>query len=531
MILLTTDFNKEFDTIIQFGGGVHSRASEEDIDPRECSSGQNFNLDPQNREFRNRKPFDLIGQVPNGAEIRGFVNLLKADGSVSLLVQAGDTVYEWDGASTFTSRGTVAATAKLRGKLEHNWQLDDKVLITDLNLVDVVMEWDGTTLSDVTFTSEDGSTAFGTFRARYCTVSNERAMFSNIYDNGTAFPHLIIGSLRGDFSIISVNQRPSSSLSEEDPFFLIQPDYRYINGMVEAFGLVATSSKKGSMFKLTGGSAKDFAFEELYPRSGASGDEAVAYVGNDIAFGRQGRIESLISTDKFGDVDTDDISNDIFDLIEDFDDWTIVYNSRNQRIYCVPAGQKQIWTYHKSVQGISQWSKWVTAHSNEFASTAMMNMLDPADGLEYVFFGDANGNFYRLEGTGVNGDGGLNNITSERLSPLIKAPLNAQSYNFEGWISYRVGNAQTVILTFEYRGESIFNESITITIPVVSNRKVYGGGHYYNNNEGYGSFTGRLTRQPITVPGGGNEFQVRASVEGTEDFRISEIGFRFKAAT
>jgi len=530
---MTTDFNKEFDTLIQFGGGVHSRASEDDIDPRECSEGQNFTLDPQNKEFKNRKPFDLIGTVPNNSEIRGFVNLLKTDGTVSLLVQAGDTVYEWDGATTFTSVGTVSATAKLRGRLEHNWQLTDKVIITDLNLADVVMEWDGTTLQDVTFTSEDGSTAFGTFKARYCTVSNERAMFSNIHDNGTDFPHLIIGSLRGDYSIISVNQRPSSALSEEDPFFLIQPDYRYINGMIEAFGLVATSSKKGSMFKLTGGSAKDFAFDELYPRSGASGDESVAYVGNDIAFGRQGRIESLISTDKFGDVDTDDISNDIFNLIEDFDDWTIVYNSRNQRIYCIPQDEKQIWVYHKSLAGqnISQWSKWVTAHSFEFDVTATMNMLDPADGLEYVFFGDANGNFYRMEGSGVTGDGGLNSVTTERLSALIKAPLNAQTFNYECWIAYRAGNAQTVTLTFEYRGENIFNESVEITIPVVTNRKVYGGGSYYNNSEGYGSFTGRLTRQKFTVPGGGNEFQVRASVEGKEDFRISEIGIRFKAAT
>jgi hypothetical protein len=529
---MPTDFNKEFDTIIQFGGGIHSRASEEDIDPRECSIGKNFDLDPQNREFRNRKPFDLIGTVPNGAEIRGFVNLLKTDGTISLLVQAGSAVYEWDGVTTFTNIGSVSATAKLRGRLEHNWQLDDKVIITDLNLIDPVKEWDGTTLQNISFTDETGS-AFGTFRARYCTVRNERAIFSNIHDNGTDFPHLLVGSQTSDYTTISVAQRPSSAISTSDPFFLIQPDFRYINGMIEAFGIIATSSKRGTMFKLTGSDATHFAFRELYPRSGASGDESLAYVGNDIAFGRAGVIESLISTDKFGDVDTNDISNGIFDLIETFDDWTIVYNSRNQRIYCLAAGRKQIWVYHKSVAGldISPWSKWTTAHSSDFDVTAIMNMLDPSDGLEYVFFGDVNGNFYRMEGTGVNGDAGLNNITSERLSPLIKAPLNAQTYNGEGWIAYRAGNAQTVTLTFEYRGENIFNESITITIPAVANRKVYGGGHYYSNSEGYGSFSGRLTRQPYAVAGGGNEFQVRVTVEGTEDFRIKEIGLRFGAAT
>ena len=63
--------------IIPFGGGVHSRASEADINDQECSQGVNFSLDPENREFRNRKPFDLIGTVPNGAEIRGLVSLYK----------------------------------------------------------------------------------------------------------------------------------------------------------------------------------------------------------------------------------------------------------------------------------------------------------------------------------------------------------------------------------------------------------------------------------------------------------------------
>jgi hypothetical protein len=35
-----------------------------------------------------------------------------------------------------------------------------------------------------------------------------------------------------------------------------------------------------------------------------------------------------------------------------------------------------------------------------------MSMLDPSDGLEYVFMGDDSGNVYRLEGTGTTGDGG-----------------------------------------------------------------------------------------------------------------------------
>lgn len=521
----------EFTIQWKHGGGVHSRASIEEIDPRECTTGQNFDLDFQNRNFKNRKPFDLIGTVPNAQEIRGFANLQKSDGTVSVLVQAGTNVYEWDGVTTFTLKGTVASGTKLRGRLEHNWQLSDKVIITDLNLTQPVMEWDGTTLQNITFTADDGSTAFGTFKARYCTVSNERAIFSNIHDNGTDTPHLIVGSQRGDFTIISVANRPASALNEADPFFLIQPDYRYINGMVESFGVLATSSRSGSMFKLTGSSAKDFAFEPLHPRSGASGDESVATTGNDITYGRNGRIESLLSTDRFGDVETDDISQDIYDQIETFNNWTVVYNARNQRVYCVPVGESEIWVMHKSLMGgeLSPWSQWVTNHSMSFQPTCIMNMLDPADGLEYVFFGDSNGNFYRLEGTGALGDGGLNNITVIRKSKLFSAPLDAEIYDVEGWIKYEKNETATVTLDFEFGGMSVFTEQIVISVPSITGGTYYGGGAYYSGGVYYGSFRTRITRQKFAVPGKGNEFQIKATIEGTKDFTINEIGLKFKA--
>ena len=147
-----------------------------------------------------------------------------------------------------------------------------------------------------------------------------------------------------------------------------------------------TSSDEGSLFYLTGESAKDFAFEELFPRSGASGDEAIAYVGNDILYGRQGRLESVFATQNFGDVDATDVSIGVSDSIEDFTDWTIIYNSRNQKVYCVPSGQSQIWVLYKPllVTNLSPWSKWTTLHSMAMNPTAIMNMLDPQDGLEYV---------------------------------------------------------------------------------------------------------------------------------------------------
>ena len=61
-----------------------------------------------------------------------MASLLLPNGNTSMLVQAGSTVYEWNG-SNFTSVGTVNANSRLRGHIWHNWQLDPAVvLITDI---------------------------------------------------------------------------------------------------------------------------------------------------------------------------------------------------------------------------------------------------------------------------------------------------------------------------------------------------------------------------------------------------------------
>lgn len=515
------------DIIIKFGGGLSTRASEDEIKPQECADGKNFALDPFNRMFRNRKPYDLIGIVPNASEIRGLVNLVKTDGTSSILVQAADTVYEWDGATTFTSKGTVSATAKLRGRQEHNWQLTNKVLITDLNLVQPVMEWDGTTLQDVSFLSNPSTAWTGDFKARYCTVIGERAIFSNVNDNGTALPHMIVGTARSDYATLSVSDRPSSSISDADPWFLLQPDFRYINGMVNVWGQVVTSSREGSLFKLTGTTAQDYAMTEFFPRSGADGAESMVNVGNDMLYGRKGRIESLVATDKFGDVDINDITSMIYDQIETHDDWTLVYNQRNQRVYCYSSGTNELWVLHKSMipTELSPWSRWTTAHDFDMTPTAMLNMIDPADGVEYVYFGDATGRFYRMEGTG-SGDAGANDISVERLSPLIDLPPGHETFMIDGWVSYRTNDAFTLTLDFEFAGTVITTSSFTLDVPAVSNRTVYGGSSYYNNGEGYGSFAQRITRQLYGIPGQSDALQIRAKVSSSVNFEVKEIGIR-----
>ena len=253
-----------------------------------------------------------------------------------------------------------------------------------------------------------------------------------------------------------------------------------------------------------------------------------------MVYGRSGRIESLIATDKFGDVQADDITVPIGNEVIGVDEWTIVYNSRFQRIYCFNE-DGALYVYDKNValsqDRVSPWSKWLTQHSSNFQPTAIMRCLDPNDGLEYVFFGDSAGNLYRMEGSGTLGDAGSANIKTEFLSKLFTADLDADIFNVTGYLRYRAGSAQTVTLNFEWAGEAVFNESISITLPAVGYTTVYGGSAYYGGAFYYGAkFEGRLAKQKFAVAGRADQMQCRVTVEGTDAFEINEIGFKFEQA-
>lgn len=519
---------------IRFGGGRNTRASPDQINPRECTDGENFILDPGNDEFRRRKPFDLVATAPNGSEIRGFVTLKRTDGAVSMLVQAGDTVYEWDG-SSFSVKGTVSATAKLRGTINSFWALEDKVIISDLNLQENVSTWDGTTFAEASLFQKDGSTVFTNFKAKYCVVNKERALFGNISDNGTSLPHLLVGTQRGDLSTLintgaSDSDRPSSSLSEEDPWFIPTPQLKPINGLAYAYGILAISQLDGAFEKLEGDTAKDFKMTQLHDGSGAAGDEAVVSTFNDIIYGAPGHIESLKSTDEFGDVELDDLSFYIRDDITAYSDWTLVYNRRLRRIYCFPSDAQEVHVLFTDFigQDISGWSKFTTNNSFSFQPTSVMNCFDPADNLEYVFMGDASGNIYRLEGNGIIGDAGSTDIEAKRTTRLIAAPADAKAFNIEGWLKHRKLQANTARMVFKYAGEHAHDQSREVTFASVEFTPLYNSSAYYGGEFYYGiAQENRLIRKTWEAPGLANEFEVEISVEGQNDFAINQIGIRF----
>jgi hypothetical protein len=329
-----------------------------------------------------------------------------------------------------------------------------------------------------------------------------------------------------------------------DPFFLLTPDLKPINGHVEAFGTTILSSERGQLWNLTGSNASDFAFKDFYPGSYASGNESLAYIGNDIIYGRQGRIESVKDTDRFGDSEADDLTKEIKPSIEDYTGWTTIYNSRLNRIYLFPDGVSEVWTMQTAMRksstnvlgqatgAVSPWMKWTTNHAMAFQPTFVMPLLDPLDGLEYTIMGDSLGNLYRMEGSGLGGDAGANSIDVVWESKLFDNPIGAQFYNIEGYIKYHKNIAATVVLTFEFGGEMPSNYSLTLNLPELTGIPHFGGDHYFGGDTYFGvPFEDRLTTQRFQVAGQSDDFRVKVEITGDNAFRLNELGLRFEAVT
>jgi len=502
------------------GGGRNTVARPSDINEQECADGENFDLRLGDSAFRPRKPFDKIATATNSGPIRGIAQLVRADNTTSTLVQAGDTVFEWDLGTTFTSKATISASSRLRGARDQNFTLGGTVIITDLEKQTEVSTWDGTTFA--TLVHDLG----GSFFAKYAVVTNERVFYANI-TAGISIPHMVVGSGLLDPGDLTVADRPSSSLSGADPFFLLTLDLKPINGLVSAFGIIAFSTQNGKIYQLSGSSAQDFAVIDLFSGSNASGDEAMVNIGNDVLIGRRSAIDTLRSINTFQDVKTDDVSRWISDEIEPQTEWRIVYESNRQRAFCFPSEGQLVHVLHKPLfdaGGISPWSKWTTKHAIGFNPETVVTILGP-DGIPTVYMGDSTGNLYRFDGTGAQ-DGGSEDITSFRLSPMVKGDPSGTVRELSGYIDYTRPTA-TLDIDLEVQWLDGDDQTTTTALPAETIGQVYGGGDvFYGGDFHYGAKgTGRQHRQRWDAAGNGHGFQIRSSVTAAQDFSVDEIFF------
>jgi len=513
---------------LKFGGGQNSSASEDDINPSECAVGHNFVLDLNNKNLRPRKPIVKLGAAPNGQEIRGFATLVDSDGAATILVQAGATVYNWSSIIGFVNVGTVSATAKLRGHAHHYWALGDYVIITDVNLIEKVWTWDGSAFTAFT------ENLAGDFKAKYCWIDNERVQFANVISNSTATPHMIVTSALSDPNTLSVSSRPSSALGASDPFYLLTPDLRPINGMIGFYKGLVVSTEKGSLYKIVGSDSTDTEILPSYPRSGATGVESFVHTGNDIFYGRMGRLESVTSTDTYGDISSNDLTTKISDEVDHHTNWQIAYNSRTQRVYAHAVGEEEIWQYSKDFEGteISPWVRFTTQNSFAMNPSAMMSMIDPVDGLEYIYMGDASGNLYKIEGTLGDFDCGENNIECVFRSALFKIDGEKIGETFTGHISYRAAVDATVTIKVLCGGSDVSTDTTTLTLKGTAGGSYFGGSAYFGGDFYFGAaFDGRFRREHFTPAGRGEELQIEVSHDGAVDFEINEIVLRFESRT
>lgn len=528
---------------IRFGGGTSTKPDPGDIDLREDAGGKNFVLSLDNTILTPRKPFQLKATATNAAQINGFVEFTNSSGVTTNLIQAGGNVYSWDGDSTFTLVGTVDTGARLRGGRYSTSQIDDIVLIHDLALKENILTWDGSTLSEL-------STSVANFKARYCVIVDERAFYGNVSAGGTATPHLIVASQQGTsatataYGTVTTTNRPSSSLAVSDPFYLPTPDGRAVNGLLTKFGKIILSTKEGRTWYFTGTTAKDFALTGLFEDSFASGDEAIIGIGNDILYGRPGRIDTMVGSDKFGDVKTDDPSRLIADQIADVKEWTIVFNPRLQRAYLWPLDGSELWTFTTSMYSpaegglagafsskqLSPWSKWTTdAGDGDFRQTAAALMRRPGDNLDVVLFGGMAGQIYELEGEGTQ-DAGTDDVPMERITGFIGPPLQKRYTNVRGYINHKKNTANTITLKLIQQGVNYpLDVTTTLTTTAVSDAQYFGDSIYFGGSIYFGSqFAGRIVRLPWQSPGSSSFFQLSIAVSGI-DPEIQEVGIYFDA--
>ncbi len=390
--------------ILTFGGGINARQRSADINIEECTEGQNFDLNFQSSVLTRRQQIGVIAAPPNGEPIRGIAQLVKPDGSLSTIIQAGSIVYAWDGANEFTEVGSVSPDARLRGPIDSNFTLDAFIILTDLSKIENVKKWNGETFEDLEHNLLDGEGNKVDFKAKYVTVQTERAIFLNVKTGTVDTPHVILASEQGNSEVLTSTDRPAQAASAATEWFLPTPDLRPINGVVFFAKSLLISTERGRLYVLKGliagtddGTETGLPFtsiEDFHAGSAVSGDEAFINIGNDVAMGLPGRIETLSGVLEFGDAETNDASWWISPLLDGtfgtkVTSWALAYDQVGQRVFCFPNTGGEAWVLHKSIlfkpskvsgtnDKISPWSRWVASDElNSFDPTAIGNIFPP----------------------------------------------------------------------------------------------------------------------------------------------------------
>ena len=503
---------------IDFGGGINE-LNDINLPPTEAIDGQNFELGIGNTKFRPRAPFDLLGTAPNAGEIHGIHQLITRNGTKSTLVAAGTDMYTFDG-TTWTDVGNVNASAQFR---DISWDLDEYIILTDSTKNDVLKRWDGTSFTDLT------TGLVNPLYAKYGLVANNRVILANITDDTTDIPHmLLLSAFENPQSYDTSNRAGSGGFATgNEAAFLLTPDLRPINGLIEFQQDIVISTEGGKLYRLVGDDVTNYQFVDYYAGSSALGDNSFVNAGNDVYYLRQGGvIESLVSTDRYGDVGTDDISLPLRTTVNEQTESRIVYDQGGRKIFFFLSGK--VLVLYKDLLGTDQspWSIYRTNHPSNFNTKATRYMRSPVTGVETesVYWGDSSGNLFDINGEGLS-DGGTDDITTIR-----KLPLQLTNYDqvLAGRLYYRRRTACDLNILFEW-GDEQSETDITIPlrgITITNQGAFYAGDTFYSGDAYYSqgaSGKAAPSSKGFSVVGQGSSLFVTMEITTSGPFEIDYI--------
>jgi hypothetical protein len=506
---------------VLFGGGLNE-AQTPDIN--EAAEGSyNFDLSKDSSKFFPRKPFDLAGTTTPVADIRGLLQLVKRDDTSSTLVQAGGTVYTWDGASTFSSAGTVTPTAQLR---DVYWSLGDYIVTTDLQKQEVVKKWDGTTFSTLT-------TGLGTnLYAKYGVVHNGRMWFFNVKASAFENPTSYDTTQRAETGTFTTGL---------EAFYMLTPDLRPINGVAKTLaGDLIISTYEGSLFKLSGTDADTYKWNNFYPASQAVGTESMTNTGNDVMYMKKGgNIESLVATQAYGDVQADDLSRWIPSTVADLRGAIAVYDQKNQKVLFFTGTEVLVFfkdiffggaVVDKGKSKLSPWSVYKTTHSSGFATSCARYMRVPGTTDTTVYFGSSAGQIFNFNGTGITGDGGTTAIQVVRKTRFIDKNdgIDFLRHVTRGDVRYRRMDEVSLNIEMDWADEYDASTATVVlkgrpasdTGNFYSGTVYYGGVFYYNS--GF-AFTRKISHQNFSLVGKSPGGFMTLSTLDKKDYQIDHV--------
>ena len=517
----------------------------ENISPRitECVEGYNFDLEAFRSDFIPRLPIDLKGTATNGSKITGLLQLVTRAGVETTLAVAGTVAYLWDGGSTFTSKKTgLTADALLRSSF---WALGDYIVITDVNLNNVVATWDGTTYGTLTHTGIAGN-----LFAKFGIVHLNRLWLFNIIANGTTLPHVILASKFQDPTTFdSATQGGPTSVGGGafstglEAFFLPIPDLKAINGVCLFANQLIISTDKGRLWNLSGTSSADFQVVDFQDTAPAIGVDTVVSMGNDICYPRQGNeIVSLYNTQAFGNVLQATLGHWLTTTLPNVSVFNqIVYDVTNQRILFFVNGKilvlyKDIMVQNRGAaeDAPSPWGVYTTQDISSFNTSVAMYMLRPGTQTYSVYFGDSTGRILDLYGTNTSGDAGNSNnqVVCYRKSRHIGIEvINPWPYveeNITGHVRYTRNAPVTLTVTFDWDDEynSTYNVLQLKGPPANDPAPYYSGAFYYNKTSYYNQgFSAARRRSSMNIDPAGKSpgFYVSLSANSATPFQVNQL--------